>query len=291
MGHYTLTLETRQSVGYNQRMRFLKIMLVWVFLSLLAAVLFLVLRPGSFQLTELSFSGNKVHLPKLDISWDFRELRSPKITLNTPKVVLPAGEALQVVVVLKPLFNTLSADSIGVKKAALKDLRATFKYKGGGLEFDRIRGRFAGQQVLGTAAVKAGKEPSYRLSLAVSDLPAQTVIDAMEWDKKVAVRGVFTGRLEIEGKGGKLSRFDGLFDADPSGGTIALLDQEMLRRVADSAKQPIEIVKASFENYHYNEGKIRLALDETNLKLDLALDGEAGKRKLEVNLHDLFSRT
>ena len=272
-------------------MVFIKRLIFWLLLPALLVSAALVFFPGGFELSSLEFADKKVRIPKVSVAWNFKDLRSPRITLEAPKVHLPASEAAMVSVVFKKDYNTLSIASLGSKKAALEDVRATFTWHGSRLEFDRIRSRFAGQELLGTATVWLGREPRYRLSLSGGSLPGQAVVDAFEWQKKLAVAGVFTGRLEMEGSGGTLSRLEGSFDAAPEGGTITILDQEMLQRVADSSHQPLSIVRASFENYHYNTGKARFHLDRSDLRLEMALEGEAGKRQLEVNLHDLFPQT
>jgi hypothetical protein len=113
------------------------------------------------------------------------------------------------------------------------------------------------------------------------------VIEAFEWDKKVSVTGLFTGKMDIEGQGNGIARLEGAFDAKAGGGDIRILDQAFLQRIADNSKQPIEIVRASFENYHYTNGRARFRLEGKDILLNLDLEGDAGKRNLEVNLHDL----
>jgi hypothetical protein len=42
----------------------------------------------------------------------------------------------------------------------------------------------------------------------------------------------------------------------------------------------------SFKDYHYNTGVMKLSKAQDDLSLDIALDGEKGKRNLMVTLHD-----
>ena len=289
--HYTLTLETRQSLGYNGVMNFLKNALV--VLGLLAVLIgwllyWLLNHPGTHEFRGLRLDNARV--PRLVVSWNLHK-GERHVTLNAPKILWPAFHADGVLVTLKPGPDTLYIAELGSEKKWLADIHSDFNWKDGALDFDGIRAAFAGQEIIGTAHVDLNKKKDYHLSLAAGSLPAQAVIETFKWDKKVAVQGVFMGRIDAEGSTNHLSRFDGTFDATSEGGTITILDQEMLRRVADSAHQPFEIVRASFENYHYNSGKARFFMERSDLRLDLALDGEAGKRRLEVDLHDLFPQT
>jgi len=42
----------------------------------------------------------------------------------------------------------------------------------------------------------------------------------------------------------------------------------------------------NFKNYRYNTGLLSLGLEDNNVILKLALEGNAGKRNLEVIFHD-----
>ena len=289
--HYTLTLETRQSLGYNGVMNFLKKTVLVVTLLAVAIGLplnWLAKHPGTREFRDLRFGEAKV--PRLIASWNLKG-SDKHLTLNAPKVLWPAFHADGVLVTFKPGPDTVYIAQLGSEKKWLTDIRSNFTWANNALDFTGIHGSFAGQEILGTAHVVLDKKMEYRLSLAVGSLPAQAVIETFKWDKKVAVQGVFAGRFEAEGADKTLSRFDGSFDASSEGGTITILDQDMLKRVADSAHQPFEIVRASFENYHYNSGRARFFMERSDLRLDLALDGEAGKRRLEVDLHDLFPQS
>jgi hypothetical protein len=60
----------------------------------------------------------------------------------------------------------------------------------------------------------------------------------------------------------------------------------MLKKIAQGSQQPLDIVVESLKKYHYNSGGLKLFLEKGNLVLDLALEGEAGKRHINITLHD-----
>ena len=130
-------------------------------------------------------------------------------------------------------------------------------------------------------------EPHYDASIQNNPLPIPQILVVMEWDKKILVNGKISGQLKLEGNFSKLTKLEGLWKND-SDGSLLIADPTLLDRLAAASKQPIEIIKASFEKYHYNEGLLTLGLVQENIRLAIQLNGEAGKRDLEVNLHDLF---
>jgi hypothetical protein len=262
-----------------------KVLFIALFFVVLGALTWLAFTPGRLELHDLKFAQGKITVPMTTMEW-LLDPRSPRLTFRAPKVLLPGAQADNVVLTFKKGFGMISAERIGTQRAALTALGSSFRKKGALYDFDRIRADFLGQEIRGRAKVLLGKTPKYDAAFIAGALPAQTVIETFEWDKKVSVTGIFSGKLDIEGEGEKLARLEGVFDA-AGGGDIRILDQAFLQRIADNAKQPIEIVRASFENYHYNTGRARFRLEQKDLLLNLDLEGDAGKRNLEVNLHDL----
>jgi hypothetical protein len=220
-------------------------------------------------------------------SLGFSGLR-PRLEFSADSFEIPKLKASGIRASWGPDPGTLNIAGIKTPKASLEAIEGRFFVDLPEIRFEPIHARFAGKGLTGSGAVRFGKTVGYRIEVLAGALPAQTLIRAFEWEKKVSMSGVFDGRLKVEGSGKKLTMLEGTFDAAGGGGDIVVLDQAFLQRIADSSKQPIEIVKASFENYHYNDGKVRFFLDRKDLKLNLDLGGEAGKRNLEVNLHDMF---
>jgi hypothetical protein len=71
---------------------------------------------------------------------------------------------------------------------------------------------------------------------------------------------------------------------------MVVRDETMLKNMAQAADQPLDILMESFKDYHYNTGVMKVGKVKDDLSLDIALDGEKGKRNLSVTLHDFSLR-
>jgi hypothetical protein len=69
-------------------------------------------------------------------------------------------------------------------------------------------------------------------------------------------------------------------------GTLTIKDNKFLENMAKNSGEPLDILVESFKNYRYNTGLMRVALDGRNLGFEISLDGETGKRNLNIVIHD-----
>jgi len=104
--------------------------------------------------------------------------------------------------------------------------------------------------------------------------------------EKFFMDGELNGSILLKGKGTDVQVVDGNFTASPKGGMLIIKDARFLENIARRADQPLDLLVESFRNYHYNTGIISLSLKEDDLILGMALDGETGKRDLNITLHD-----
>jgi len=111
-------------------------------------------------------------------------------------------------------------------------------------------------------------------------------INDFELDEKFQMTGVLSGHLVLNGNGGDINILNGDFFMAEKGGTLIIKDTRFLENIARSSDQSFEILVESFKNYHYNNGKIKILLKQEKLILDMVLDGEAGKRDLNITLHN-----
>jgi hypothetical protein len=78
----------------------------------------------------------------------------------------------------------------------------------------------------------------------------------------------------------------GSFSTLTPGGTLVIMDAKFLENMARNTQLPLELLVEDFKNYRYNTGLLSLGLEDNNIILKVALEGEAGKRNLNVILHD-----
>ena len=76
-----------------------------------------------------------------------------------------------------------------------------------------------------------------------------------------------------------------LHDVD-EGGDIVIRDAALLKDLAKRVRQPLEIVEAGLKEYRFNTAAARVFLDGPSVGIAVQMDGEKGKRDLEVRLHD-----
>ena len=183
---------------------------------------------------------------------------------------------------------TLAIDRIVAGKLQLSELQATVGISHGTLRLDPVQFRLLDHPIHGFCEISFAEQPITHLHLSMEALPIELVLKTMAWDKKCLVSGLLSGAIDLGLTGEQLTALDGRLTTLTPGGTITILDQEFLQRLATQAKQPIEIVKASFEKYNYNTGSVGLSLAEKSIRLKLQLEGEQGKRDLEVTLHDFL---
>lgn len=182
----------------------------------------------------------------------------------------------------------LSIESLQAGKLHVEGLRAGVRLSGRTLSLQPLFFRFLGQPVTGRATVLLQTPLRTDIHLSLATLPVSALLETMDWDKKLSVKSLLTGDVFLAFEGDRLADLRGNLASLSPGGDIVILDQEFLRQIAERAKQPLEIVKASFENYHYNTGIVSLSLADEKVRLGLHLDGEQGKRDLEVTLHDFI---
>jgi hypothetical protein len=181
----------------------------------------------------------------------------------------------------------LTIRQVAFQKWNMDDIQIDLELRNDKLGIRLDSALWLGITLTGAGEVRFAPSPSYAFKIEITALPISRILTTYEWDKKLSVSGQLGGTLEIEGTGARITTLKGVL-RNATDGNIVILDQAFLQRIADSAKQPIEIIKATFENYHYNTGEVAVSLDDQNIRLGIDLNGEAGKRNLEVYLHDLF---
>ena len=140
--------------------------------------------------------------------------------------------------------------------------------------------------VTGNATLQTGAYPEYLVNLECADLSLERFVDDFDLGEKIQMSGLLSGRLILRGQGTDVEVLDGDFSMAKTGGTLVIKDASMLENVAQGTGQSVDLIVESFKNYHYNNGALTVSLEEGDLRVDMALDGEAGKRDLNIVVHD-----
>jgi hypothetical protein len=168
----------------------------------------------------------------------------------------------------------------GIKgKASLKD-----DY----LRFDSLSGMLLDGIFKGESFVKLEPSLGYRAQIDFENLDLATFMKDFALDEKAEVSGTVNGFLRLQGDNRKLEVLEGILGSGKEGGTLTIKDTRFLQNMARSSGQALDLVVESFKNYRYNTNKTTLSLEKNNLIFMINLEGTAGKRSLDITLHDFY---
>lgn len=176
-------------------------------------------------------------------------------------------------------------------KLRLSDCSARAVIKGRHTDLELLSCTIFGGQIKGNAGLESNGGPEYRAELNVNGIEIGELIEDFELGEKFRMSGMLSGVVQAEGKAELIRMLSGKLSAAPPGGTLVINDTRFLENIARSSGQSFEMLVESFRNYRYNTGMLKASLDSGNLVFDIALDGEAGRRKLDIVVHDFSLRS
>lgn len=132
------------------------------------------------------------------------------------------------------------------------------------------------------------KTAHYLVALRCVNLDIERFVRDFNFREKFDMTGRLNGNLKLKGQGAQIEILSGSLSTLPPGGTLAIRDAKFLENMARSTRQPMDLLLESFKNYCYNTGLMSLSFEDGNIILKVELEGEAGKRNLNVILHDVI---
>ena len=224
--------------------------------------------------------------------WSLLRKQVVQVSLRKVAVKVPvSGHDLtldngSITVNLQGVPGDLSIGKLQYHKFKIENVTGRTKMEGTALVLDEISGQILNGLVQGGVAVKIDKSPLYLADLKFIDVDLARFVEDFDLKEKMQMAGLLTGEFKINGHGVTLKILNGNFATGSSGGVLTVKDASFLQKMARNTNQPLNIVVDSLKDYHYNTGGVKLHLDQGNLVLDMALQGEAGKRKITITLHD-----
>lgn len=188
------------------------------------------------------------------------------------------------------LPGNLFVHKLQYDKLKIADIAAKARIEGKDFVLDSLSGQVLDGKFAGELTLKFGPSPAYLANLKFINLDLARFIADYNLKEKFQMSGKLGGEISFKGQGLMINILNGNFSAVAPGGMLIIQDASFLENIAKSSQQPLDIVVESFKNYHYNMGVVKLFLDKGNLILDMALDGETGKRNINITLHE-FSLT
>lgn len=171
-------------------------------------------------------------------------------------------------------------------KAGVKEITGKAALKGKDLIFSGLTARLFDGEIQADAHLILDAEPEYAADLKFINIDIERFIKDFKLEEKFQMTGKLSGNITLKGKGIELRIIDGNFSAGEAGGIMVIKDEMMLKEMAKSSSQPLDIFVESFKDYRYNTGVMKLYKKQEDLTLDIALEGEKGKRDLTVTIHD-----
>ncbi len=186
------------------------------------------------------------------------------------------------------LFNI---KSFKYNKLGMEEIKSKTRLENKTLFLDSLSAKLLGGQATGELNLKIGAESLYYANLNFIGLDIGTFISAFNLEEKLQMSGKLNGSVILKGRQSAIDILEGDFSTLEPGGNLRIKDKKILENIANSSKQPLEIIVESFKDYRYNIGIMQAVLDKGNLIFNAALDGKTGKRNLDITLHDfkLFS--
>ena len=221
---------------------------------------------------ELALDDLLIHSIDLDVS----SLRSRKFYLEGGLLRAHQGSG----------SNKLYIQNIQYDKVKIEGLDGLVRIEGRIFFLDAFFAQVLDGRVQGNVSLKAGLYPEYLAQVDFLDLNLEGFVRDFDLGEKLQMSGLIGGQMILNGKGMEIEALSGDFSMAKTGGTFVIKDARMLENIARGSGQSLDILVESFKSYRYNDGVVTLSLEKDNLLIDMALDGEAGKRNLNVVVHD-----
>ncbi|HTY45972.1 MAG TPA: YdbH domain-containing protein [Patescibacteria group bacterium] len=173
-------------------------------------------------------------------------------------------------------------------KVKIEQIKGTVELTDRLLSFKSVTGQALGGSLTADLDLQIDKNPSYRARLSASQVALERITGDLELGEKVQMRGKFSGALELAGQNLTMHNVTGGFSLTGGAGNLTIKDTDMLQRLAQNNQQSMDILVENFKDYNFDTGVVKLFLDtQGDLVLAVDLEGKAGKRNLEVVVHDM----
>lgn len=224
---------------------------------------------------ELSPHDGKIN----EINAVLESYKSGNLTIDTARLVGPLSHA----------GAALSINKIAAGDAVIKNVEGTVRINGNRLTVEPVHSRISKGSISGKAEISLDETLEYSILLTCSGLDLETFIGELKLNEKIGLTGLIYGDIAVKGAGLGIIDISGSFSTNAPGGTLTIKDDSMLKNIAKASKMPMEIIMENLRNYEYTLGIMKVSLDENDLALEVAMDGDAGKRKFNVILHDIIT--
>ncbi len=175
---------------------------------------------------------------------------------------------------------------IGYDKIKVKEVKSRVNYNAEAIAFDPLSAEVLKGKINAVVNVTLGKTIAYTLDLKACNLDLENLAEDLRLVEKFQMSGKVGGSLKAKGQGLAISIIEGAFSITEPGGVLSIKDKKVIENIARSSKMPYEILVEGFKNYRYNNGKVALALQGSDVVLSAAFEGDAGNRGFDIRWHN-----
>ncbi len=243
------------------------------------------------QITKV-LVGSSVEIENFNISWPFNRivisgLRIAKNPLYDLKLKELSFEynLLSLIKGGKIMVDVNEAE-LKYSKIEITDMIGSAIIQGRDIMVNSLTGSFLGGKLDLKAKINIDRLVSYDFTANLTDIDLKRLVKDFNLERKVGVDGKISGELSSRGTGLQFIGLNGNLIAVAPGGALNIKDAEYLKKIAESSNQSFDIMMERFKNYSYNNGSAVLSLVDGNLVLNIDLEGDTGKRNLQIVLHD-----
>lgn len=189
----------------------------------------------------------------------------------------------------KNKVGELNIGKIQYDKVKIEEIKGRTRLEDKTFSIDSLSAKVFDGEIHGDLCLKIDKDAEYLCRLKFVNIDLADFAHDFNLKERFQVSGRLVGGLTLKGKDVKVDILSSDFSVVEPGGKLAIKDDKFLENLAQKSGQSLDIIAESFKDYHYNAGTMKLYLDKGNLVFDIALEGEKGKRNLNITVHD-FSR-
>ncbi|MEE8360120.1 MAG: YdbH domain-containing protein [Candidatus Omnitrophota bacterium] len=114
------------------------------------------------------------------------------------------------------------------------------------------------------------------------------LVEDLKLAEKVQLTGKLSGNISLSGMAFRVTEMSGEFSTKDPGGVLIIKDTRFLENMAMRSDQALDLLMETFNNYQYTIGTMSVALDERDLRFEIELNGDAGKRAFDIVIHDFI---
>jgi len=182
--------------------------------------------------------------------------------------------------------GNLEVKSLSYGRLKWEGIKGLINYQKDKLSINPLLVKFLNGDIEGNLDLDWAKTLKYKFFLKISHFNLEELEKVFELTEKFKLSGKVEGNFIIEGEGLNFKNINGEFYIPQPGGTFIIQDTNLLKKLAEKSGQSFDIISESFRDYYFDKGLIKLFLEGEDLIFRFILEGEKGKRDLEVRLHN-----